>query len=126
VTPESARGCAPFSFSREIAHEVPRWNPATVDGCPGRHPPVNDPGVLLRRCPLTLMGFYVAAMCTVTGIITLFYVNASTALELLLGAMLLVSGLFLGVLTLREQRRQHAAQGTLSRHGTSRRPHPHP
>lgn len=78
---------------------------------------------------MSLLGLYVAALCVVTGTVTLFYVNAGTALELLLGAVLLASGLFLAFFALRELRRQRRAERSFyrgeTRHGvpTYRRRH---
>ena len=89
----------------------------------------DHPGVLLRRCALSLLGLYVAAICGVTGIISVFYATTETPLELLLGSLLVVSGCFLAFFALRALLRQRATQRSFyhgeTRHGipTYRRRH---
>jgi uncharacterized membrane protein HdeD (DUF308 family) len=78
---------------------------------------------------LSALGLYLAALSVVTGGIALFYTTTETALELLLGALLVVSGIFLAFFALRELRRQRDTQRSFyhgeTRHGipTYRRRH---
>jgi len=59
---------------------------------------------------MTALGLYLAALSVVTGVIALFYTTTDTALQLLLGTLLLVSGIFLAFFALRALRRQRATQ----------------
>lgn len=59
---------------------------------------------------MNLFGLCVAALCVVAGAAALFYATTDTAFELLLGASLVTSGLFLAFFTLRGRYRESLAQ----------------